>query len=127
MFYIHKSVRNECHSCWKPFWGLPIINRRWQWFKENTLFGCFSTEMLLMCLAESRESRSLMCGMLFQLSPSAGFRRPASPPTIWLVTYSNVIVSPQGRKFLKTVLYIISYDREYKAGYETMFQISAWL
>lgn len=72
---------------------------------------CFNTEILQMLLPWSRESNSRTCGMLFQLSPRAGFRFPPSPATIWLVTLlisRNEELESYG--YLIVVLMVIAYN-----------------
>lgn len=56
-----------------------------------TIDGCLSTEILRTLFPWSPESRSLTCGMLFQVCPRAGFGIPLSPPTVWLVTFTFIL------------------------------------
>lgn len=55
-------------------------------YQAHTIAGCLIIEKLQTLPPHSRERKSLTWGTLFQLSPSAGFELPSSPPTTWFVT-----------------------------------------
>lgn len=95
--------------------------------KRFTMDGCFRTEIEQTLFPWSRESRSLTCGMLFQLSPRAGFDIPPSPPTVWFVTFKNSceLQQTKGKWKLIPCLYvtIINYILDFFGWYAAISDI----
>lgn len=74
----------------------------------HTIDGCLKMETLWTLLPWPCDRRSLEYGMLFQLSPRAGFEVPPSPPTVWLITYKiknySLSYTSTGRKNSRAML-----------------------